>query len=435
MFVHNLHLAWLSLKKSPILSTLMIAAIGVGIAVCMTIITVYKLMADDPLPHKSDKVFTMRLDIRSAGPDDSDDPPNYMSYIDATNLLKSDIPTDMSVHYQTVVVVKTQDNQIRPFRERLRLATNGFFAIFDAPFKYGTPWSDDEEQNLSQVVVLSQTLNDKVFGGQNSVGKQIQLDGRYFKVVGVLDEWAPSPRFFELDNGVFVETNGAFIPFSLTRSLAIRKSGGSTMCHASETAAGWEGFLGDECTWLHTWVQLDSDEQRRQWQEHLDNYALEQKKLGRFPRELNNDVLSVMEWLDEQEVVSSDYIMLLGLAFMFLSVCLFNTVGLMLSQMLRRRGEISVRRALGGSKITLAYQYLVEALVIGLVGGLLGLVLANISLSGVRQLYRGFEMVTQMNWQLVVITLLLAIVSSLLAAIYPTWRVCQLPPAQYLKTQ
>ena len=279
MFLHNLHLAWLNIKKRPVLSALMIGAISVGIAVCMTIITVYKLMADDPLPQKSDKVFTMRLDIRSEGPDDEGDAPSYMSYIDANNLLKSDIPTDISVHYQTVAVVKSSDKQLRPFRSRVRLATGGFFNIFDAPFKYGNPWSKEEEQNLNQVVVLSQSLNDRVFGGENSVGQQIQLDGRFFKVVGVLDSWSPSPRFYELDGGVFVETEGAFVPFSLTPTLAMRKSGGSTMCHGSETAVGWDGFLNDECSWLHTWVQLDTKEQQQQWKAHLDNYVIATKRI------------------------------------------------------------------------------------------------------------------------------------------------------------
>ena len=236
----------------------------------------------------------------------------------------------------------------------------------------GNFWSVEEESNLAQVAVLTQSLNDRLFGGADSVGKQIQLDGRFYQIIGVMDAWEPTPQFFETDGGVFVETDGVFLPFSLTQSLAMRKAGGSTMCHGTDTSAGWEGFLGDECTWLHAWVQLDSEQQKQRWAEHLDNYVMEQKNLGRFPRELNNDIHNVMEWLEEQEVVSSDYIMLLGLAFMFLGVCLFNTVGLMLSQMLRRRGEISVRRALGGSKITLAYQYLVEAMVIGLAGGLLG---------------------------------------------------------------
>ena len=141
----------------------------------------------------------------------------------------------------------------------LHLATRGAFSVFEPPFKYGNPWSAEEEANLNQVAVLTHNLNDRLFGGENSVGKQVQLDGRYFKVVGVLDQWSPTPRFFELDGGVFVETEGAFIPFSLAPSLAMRKAGGSTMCHASETSAGWEGFLGDECTWLHAWVQLDTN--------------------------------------------------------------------------------------------------------------------------------------------------------------------------------
>ena len=43
------------------------------------------------------------------------------------------------------------------------------------------------------VVVLSKT-NDKAFGGANSVGQTVRLDGHDFKVIGVLDEWAPTPK-------------------------------------------------------------------------------------------------------------------------------------------------------------------------------------------------------------------------------------------------
>ncbi len=435
MFIYNLRLAWLSIKKSPVLSALMIAAIAIGIAVCMTIITVYKLMANDPIPQKSDTIFTTQLDLRNLDPDDSNDPPDHISYTDATNLLKSDIPSKTSVHYQTAAIIKSENEEVRPFRSVVRLATTDFFAVHGAPFLYGEPWSENEEESLQQVVVLSDELNNQLFGGADSTGQKIELDGKFYQVVGVLKKWTPTPRYFELDGGSFVETEGAFIPFSLTPSAALRKSGGSTMCLGSAPIPGWEGFLRNECVWLHLWVQLDTPQQQQQWQQHIDNYVLDQQQLGRFPRPLNNRVHNVMSWLQYNEVVDSDYIMLLGLAYMFLGVCLFNTVGLMLSQALKKRGEVSVRRALGGSQLTLFKQSMVEALVIGLAGGLLGLLLANLSLSGVRQLYRGFELVTHMNWQLVAITFALAVLSSLLASLYPTWRVCRLPPAQYLKTQ
>ena len=435
MFAYNLHLAWLSIKRTPILSALMVAAIAIGIAICMTIITVYQLMANDPIPNKSDVIFTQTIDLRSAGPDDGNNGPDHMSYQDASNLLKSDIPSKVSVHYQTVAVIKSEDETIRPFRSRIRPVTGDFFSLFEPPFLFGSQWATDDEESLQQVVVFSRALNLRLFGELDSIGQQIQIAGRFYKIVGVLDDWAPTPRFFELDGGAFSETEGAFIPFSLVPTLELRKSGGSTVCHASETREGWQGFLTDECTWLHMWVQLDTQEQQEQWKEHLDNYVKQQKALGRFPRELNNRLHSVMQWLEFKQVVSNDYIMLLGLAFMFLGVCLFNTVGLMLSQSLRRRGEVSVRRALGGSKLTLFYQHMVEASVIGIAGGVLGLLLAQAGLAGVRSLYRGFDLLTQMNWQLVAITFGLSVLSSLLAGLLPTWRICQLAPAQYLKTQ
>jgi putative ABC transport system permease protein len=435
MFIYNLRLAWLSIKKNPVLSALMVSAIAIGISVCMTIMTVYKLMANDPIPHKSEQIFTTQLDLRDLDADESGDPPQYMSYVDATNLLKSDIPTKSSVHYQSIAIIKSENQDIRPFRAVVRLATADFFGVTDAPFKYGEPWSHAEEDQLNQLVVLSDELNNRLFGGADSTGQKIELAGKYYKVIGVLEKWTPTPRYFELDGGSFVETEGAFIPFSLTPSLGLQKSGGSIMCLGSPMLPGWNGFLRNDCAWLHMWVQLDTPEQQQQWQQHVDNYVLDQQQLGRFPRPLNNKMHDVMSWLEDAEVVDSDYIMLLGLAFMFLGVCLFNTVGLMLSQALQKRGEISVRRALGGSQRVLFNQAMVEALIIGLAGGLFGLVLANLSLSGVRQLYSGFELVTQMNWQLVAITFALAVLSSLLASLYPTWRVCRLPPAQYLKTQ
>jgi putative ABC transport system permease protein len=44
------------------------------------------------------------------------------------------------------------------------------------------------------VIVLSKETNDKAFGGANSVGRTLRLDGRDFKIIGVLDEWRPTPK-------------------------------------------------------------------------------------------------------------------------------------------------------------------------------------------------------------------------------------------------
>jgi len=161
----------------------------------------------------------------------------------------------------------------------------------------------------------------------------------------------------------------------------------------------------------------------------------EQKKLGRFPRPLNNHLRNVSEWLAYYHVVSKDSQALVGLSFMFLAVCMLNTIGLILAKFLRRSGEIGLRRAVGASKAALFRQYLVETSVIGISGGLLGVLLGWLGLVGVRHLLQGSDHYARLDWTMIGASLLLAIIASMLAGIYPAWRVVRIPPAIYLKVQ
>jgi putative ABC transport system permease protein len=161
-----------------------------------------------------------------------------------------------------------------------------------------------------------------------------------------------------------------------------------------------------------------------------------QKAAGRFPRPLNNRLKNVMDWMQDQEVVEKDVRVLLGLAFLFLVVCLLNTIGLLLAKVMRRTGDISLRRALGASRRAVFSQYTVEAGIIGLAGGLCGIGMTLIGLQGVRMLYGNEEFMTRlvrMDWVMVLTAIGLAIVSALAAALYPTWRACGVHPASQLK--
>jgi putative ABC transport system permease protein len=120
---------------------------------------------------------------------------------------------------------------------------------------------------------------------------------------------------------------------------------------------------------------------------------------------------------------------------MFLAVCMLNTIGLILAKFLRRSGEIGLRRAVGASKLTLFYQYLVETGMIGVSGGLLGVLLGWLGLIGVRHLIHDSDHLARLDWSMVGISLLIALVSSMLAGLYPAWRVVRIPPAIYLKVQ
>ncbi|HEV2111956.1 MAG TPA: FtsX-like permease family protein, partial [Gammaproteobacteria bacterium] len=211
---------------------------------------------------------------------------------------------------------------------------------------------------------------------------------------------------------------------------------GNNSCWKDTTDKSFQGYLNSECVWIQFWVQEPNKAGADDYHGFLDAYVQEQKKLGRFPRPLNNHLRNVDEWLKYQKVVPPEVRVLVALSFMFLAVCMLNTIGLILAKFLRRSGEIGLRRALGASRMALFRQYIVETGVIGLGGGVLGIGVGWLGLFGLRHLLSGDAgKAAHLDWTMIGVGLLLAVVASILAGLYPAWRVVRIPPALYLKIQ
>ena len=90
MFSYNVKLAVKSMRRNPIMTSLMVAAIAVGIGVSMTTLTVYYLMSSNPIPQKSDILFAITMDSWSPlRPFDDDKPeraPHQVTFHDAERL-------------------------------------------------------------------------------------------------------------------------------------------------------------------------------------------------------------------------------------------------------------------------------------------------------------------------------------------------------------
>jgi putative ABC transport system permease protein len=437
MFRYYLKLAVLSIRKNPILSALMVAAIAIGIGACMTIVNIDYVMGGNPIPHRSDVLYHVQLDswdpISPAR--DPDEPPDQVTYLDGTALLKAAKARRQVLSYRAGRVLEPHDSDIRPFEVMARTPTADFFPMFDVPFLYGQGWDKAADDNLERVVVLGKEINEQVFGGENSVGRTIVLNGETFRVTGVIDTWEPIPRFYDVSNGPFEEVEDLFFPFSVAIDNELGNSG-NTNCW-KPTEGGWDAFLNSECVWMQFWVELHGEKEKQEYMAFLDAYAESQRELGRFPRPLNNRLYDVAEWMEHEEVVADDVQVLLGLAILFLVVCLLNTIGLLLAKIMRRSGDISLRRALGASRGTIFLQYIVEAGLIGLTGGVIGVALTWLGLKGIEVLYGQFDFIgnlVRMDWLMILTAVVLAIISALGAALYPTWRACRIHPASQLKS-
>jgi putative ABC transport system permease protein len=279
-----------------------------------------------------------------------------------------------------------------------------------------------------------------VFGGEDSVGRTVTLGTVEYRVVGVLEPWAPSPKFFDLNNGSFEDPEDAYIPYGWGRTLELPIYG-NTNCWKAEAEETYQDFLNSECVWLQFWVELPTAADRDRYQSYLDNYARSQKAAGRMPRPLNNRIYDVGQWLDRNEVVQRDNRVLIGIALLFLGVCLVNVVGLLLAKFLNAAPLTGLRRALGASRRDIVRQHMTEVLLIGLAGGVAGLMLAMGGLAGIRALYgsdfdrSAYERLTQVDPVVVLVTLALSLLAGALAGLYPSWRIGRTAPAVYLKTQ
>lgn len=440
MFAYYLNLAVRSLKRNMVLTALMIAAIGVGIGASMTTLTVFRAMSGDPIPEKSHQLFAVQIGNwdpqrrRGLGGDPEGLQPQ-LTYIDATALMKAHVAPRQTAMYVTGFALTPSNPEVRPFQVQSRATYADFFAMFQVPFRYGAPWSAADDENHADVAVISKELNDKVFGGANSVGKTLNLDGHDYRVVGVTQHWSPTPKFFDLNNGQFGEAEELYLP--MTRAIdAHMFSFGNYNCSGDIGEPGWEGRLRSECVWFQFWAELPSAEAVARYRTFLSNYASEQQHAGRFSWLPRTRLRDVREWMVYQQVVTNSARILLLVSFSFLFVCLLNAMGLMLAKIMGRAPDIGVRRALGANRYAIFAQCLIEAGVIGVAGAVLGLALTVLGLWGLRALLsEDVGRLTHFSIADISIAVALSLAAALLAGLYPTWRAAHVQPAWQLKVQ
>ncbi|MGO4380024.1 ABC transporter permease [Pseudoduganella sp. RAF53_2] len=437
MFQYYFMLGVRSLRRNPALTALMVLILAVGVAASVSTLTILHVMSGDPYPDKSERMIVPMVDngpIEGYTPGDERND-NQASYRDAVNFLNSKQGDRRTALYGVAGSVEPERTDIGVFTAEGLAPTRDFFDIFEVPFMYGRAWSASEDKDATDVIVLSRKLSEKLYGSENPVGKRIKLMNNSYLITGVINNWRPVPRVHRIIGGpgAFGDEDEFFIPFSS----AIRhetQHNGSMNC-TSYRDPGWQSLLDSECTWIQVWFELHSASARGDFQNWLDAYSAEQRKLGRLKRNAPNVQFNLMEWLEHLKVVGKDSRISAWLAFGFLVLCLVNTIGLLLAKFSVRAPEIGVRRALGASRKEIFTQFLIESAVVGLVGGVLGLLLALASLTLIGKSSEQLAIVTHMDWLMLGVTFVMSVSAAILAGLLPTWRACQVTPAMQLKSQ
>jgi putative ABC transport system permease protein len=438
MLLYNLRIALRSLRRNPVLTAIIIGGIALGICASTTFITVRHMYTRDPLPGKSQDLYYVRLDnwnkdkpYPTSGSINRNKVPPQITYRDAMELVRSNIPTHQALAWRGAAVIYPDRSAGRPYNDIVRLCTFDFFNIFDVPFQYGRPWDRVADDKGEQVAVIDQATNTKVFHGGNSVGKRLRVNDRDFTVVGVLAPWNPFVRMYEPTGGPTQPPEGVYLPFRAGINMQLLNVGESDTPSWATVGPKYEDKLASDMDWIQLWVVLPPDRVAA-YHSYVDGYVLGQKKLGRFPRPLNNSIMDLRTLMTDVGFIQPQLHAMAAISILFLIICALNLTGLLLAKFLARTPEVSVRRALGATRADIFLQHILECEIVGIAGGAIGMLISAGVLRYIAKLISTTSVIT-LDAEMIAAAVFLSLVAGLTAGLYPAWRICSVQPAVQLK--
>jgi putative ABC transport system permease protein len=427
MFNYYLKLSFRNLIRNRLFFILMITTLAVGVGVFLANIAIIKSMSADPIPHKSDRIFNVSLNIWT-GNNPRAELIEIMRYDDAMHILKNDIATHTMVHYQSQVYTRDINSKsLTRHQADVRATTPGFFPLTDAPFAYGGAWQQDHAKQI----VIGDTLNQEVFGGGNSVGKVLEIDGKPFEIVGVLKPWELKPLFYHaVSDQKFKSTDDIYAPIetAMDNEWAINVSNTATdRINSVSDNRGKNGFF------IQAFVQLENQQQKSAMQQYIDNYSQYRKEQGENLRDNDNRLLDVNQWLEHKEVVDERMLAFALASSLFLAVCIFNASSLLLARYDSARFETGLRRAVGARIKDVFYQGVVESMLIGLCCAVLTLIFGWLFLQISITLFPALQQTSDIDITLIFMGIAIALITSFISMLYPLIRSCRTPLSTTLK--
>ena len=281
--------------------------------------------------------------------------------------------------------------------------TPGFDRIRRLLILRGRYFDDDDLATRSKVCVLTEPLATALFPVEDPVGKTIRVGELYFTVIGVFKERIST--FGQAE----ITSESILVPFSMIKS-----------------------FTGTE--YFRTfYVQADRPEDVPGVTKAVAGMLQSRHRPGaKYSVQNLNSILEAVRMISIALTV-----LLLLMAFIALTISGIGIMNIMLVTVTERTHEIGIRKAVGASRDTILHQFLMEALLISVAGGLLGIAIAVTITAVISYSLTYFPEVGDLHisisWISVVIALVVSCSTGLIFGYLPANRAAQLQPTESLR--
>ncbi|HKK61388.1 MAG TPA: ABC transporter permease [Bacteroidales bacterium] len=267
---------------------------------------------------------------------------------------------------------------------KLMGVNNEYYDIFNLQLEEGVFFNDFQEENGIPVCVIGANIRNKFFADANPIGNYIKFDRVWLKIVGVLEMTNVSLTRFE-DIGVNVMNDNIYVPVktmlmrfenrALVASSLKNKSGRSGRHFFSFRSGGGEESRGNYHQLDRIIVQVNESSDLTPSSDVLSRLLL------RRHQEVEDFEITVPELLLKQEQRTKDIfnIVLGAIASISLLVGGIGIMNIMFASVMERIKEIGTRLAIGAKKKDIVVQFLAEAVLISVSGGLIGVLLGVIA--------------------------------------------------------
>jgi predicted permease len=401
-----------SLLKRPGFTLVVVATLALGIGVNAALFSVFNLLLR-PLPVKEPESIVRFFSEEGSRRSDQFSFPDY-SYIRGHNQSFSDV---IAVLEEERFLLGENRPNSDPEEILGNFVSENYFTTLGGSTHLGR-FFDAEQNNVpgrDAVVVLSHGFWQRRFGSDaHLVGSTIKLNGKPFTVIGITH-----PEFI----GLRQEMPDIWLPLAMRAAMSTVRFEGI----ASEKR-DWYG--GRDFPWLSIYARLKPGRTAPEARTEMNVL------LGQFDTQSSTDPKKTIavDPINDMKVPIEAWMfigMVLGATGLILLIACFNIANMQLARAIARQKEIGVRLCLGASRWRIIRQLLIESLVLSVVGGVAGVLLAwwtlNLFLSVIFLRYGGAEMVRLVidltpDWRVLTYSFGLALLSGIAFGLVPALR-------------